>query len=91
MLQAPTSPQDLQQNTTTKSAPAKVKHLMYLPHEMRRKILSSSLAGAAGPSGTISVNPRAKVLSDPTGEFHGHDPSGQGQTKWQARRGFLQT
>lgn len=65
--------------------------LMDLPPELHIKIISNILSSTAGPSGTISINPRAKTLSDPQGDFHGHDCSGNGQTKWQARRGILQT
>lgn len=65
--------------------------LMDLPPELRIKILSNILSSTTGPSGTISINPRAKTLSDPQRDFHGHDCSGKGQTKWQARRGILQT
>lgn len=80
---------DLQLNTGTESKTSK--GLMELPSELRLNILSHALSGAAGPSGTTSVNPRAKILSDPSGAFHGKVDSGEGQTKWQARRGMLQT
>jgi len=65
---------------------------MDLPSELRLNILSHALNSAAGPSGTISVNPRAKVSSDPSGIFHAHvDSDPKDQTKWQVRRGLLQT
>lgn len=80
---------DLQPNTSKN--PKISKGLMDLPSELRLNILSHALSGAAGPSGTISVNPRAKILSDPSGVFQRKVDSGEGQTKWQARRGMMQT
>ncbi|GAB7323938.1 hypothetical protein MBLNU13_g07357t1 [Cladosporium sp. NU13] len=71
--------------------PPKSASLMGLPSELRLQILSHALTGAAGLSGTISVNPRAKVLSDPSAAFHEGGGSPKEQTKWQARRGLLET
>jgi len=65
--------------------------LMNIPSELRLNILSHALGSAAGPSGTISVNPRAKMLSDPSGGFHENAGSGKEQSKWHARSGLLQT
>lgn len=89
-LNTPTSSQRLKNGTTPKPTTSGV-GLMDMPAEVRLRILSYALTSIAGPAGTISINPRAKTLSKPTGEFQGHDCSGKGQTKWQARRGLLQT
>ncbi|KAM0703525.1 hypothetical protein Q7P35_009464 [Cladosporium inversicolor] len=63
--------------------------LMAIPSELRLKILSHALSGAAGSSGAINVNPRTKVTSEPSLEHVFREE--EGQTKWQARRGLLQT
>jgi hypothetical protein len=63
---------------------------MVLPPELRLQIFSYNIINIAGPADTISVSPRAKILSNPSGEFQGHDCSGKGQTEWQARRGAQQ-
>ena len=91
MLETYTAARELQQNSVAESERPEPTSLMSLPSELRLEIASFCLASAAGPAGTISVNPRAKVLSDPLGKFHGHDRSEQDHTKWQARRGLLQT
>jgi hypothetical protein len=78
-------------SASAKFKPSKGVTLMKLAPELRLNILSHTLSSAAGPSGTISVNPRAKILSDPSGVYHGNDGSEAEQTKWQARRGLLQT
>ena len=75
----------------TPPTPPKTASLMGLPSELRLEILSHALTSAAGPSGTISVNPRAKLLSDPSGAFHEGGGSRREPTKWQVRRGLLQT
>lgn len=75
----------------TPPTPPKSASLMGIPSELRLEILSHALTSAAGPSGTISVNPRAKLLSDPSGAFHEGGDSWGKQTKWQIRRGLLQT
>jgi len=75
----------------TPPTPPKTASLMGLPSELRLEILSHALTGAAGSSGTISVNPRAKLLSDPSGAFHEGGGSRREPTKWQVRRGLLQT
>lgn len=78
-------------SASAKFKPSKGVNLMELAPELRLNILSHALSSAAGPSGTISINPRAKILSDPSGVYHGNDGSEAEQTKWQARRGLLQT
>ena len=65
--------------------------LMGIPSELRLQIFSHALSGATGPSGTVSVNPHARLLSDPSGAWHESCDSWGKQTKWQARRGLLQT
>lgn len=78
-------------SASAKFKPSEGVTLMELAPELRLNIISHVLSSAAGPSGTISVNPRAKILSDPSGVYHGNDGSEAEQTKWQARRGLLQT
>lgn len=86
-----TTAPSLHQKKATGPAPAEKRNLMDIPSELSLKIASHVLDSAAGVSGHISVNPRAKMPSDPSGDFHGHDNPDQEQTKWQARCGLLQT
>jgi hypothetical protein len=75
------------------SAPEPTSHglsLMILPPELRLQIFSYNIINIAGPAETISVSPRAKILSNHSGDFQGHDCSGKGQTEWKARRGAQQ-
>lgn len=78
-------------SASAKFKPSEGVTLMDFPSELRLNIISHALSSTAGPSRTISVNPRAKILSDPSGVYHRNDSSEQEQTKWQARRGLLQT
>jgi hypothetical protein len=78
-------------SASAKFKPSEGVTLMEFPSEFRLNILSHALSNAAGPAGSISINPRAKILSDPSGVFHRANASEDDQTKWQARRGLLQT
>ena len=69
----------------TSPSTSKTASFMGIPPELRLQILSHALRGAAGSSGTISINPRVTV----TGDEYGYERAGQ--TKWQARHGLLQT
>lgn len=86
-LDTKSSPQSLQQSPFSEPTHPKIVGLMDLPSEVRLRILSHGLNSTVGPSGTISVNPRADILSNPSGRFAGY----AGQSKWQARRSMLQT
>jgi hypothetical protein len=83
------SPQRLDKIPVPES-PSQGPSLMVLPPEVRLQIFSDNIIDIAGPAGTISVSPRAKALSNPSGDFQGHDCSGKDQTEWQARRGAQQ-